>query len=288
MQDRERVRGRGVVLAVRAACVVVALLALPGVARAQDPAAAPAPASLPDAPLEKPVFLVTQIDVGPGAPIDADAARDVLARRFGRLQGKVDVRSLADVKSTLDQAALAQMLGGEDAGQMEKLQEYVAVDRIVFGAIKVVGGVVDVSVKVFNADEATTEIALSRRVKADAPPSLVLAVLEQLADSLLAWTLQTYGTDTPSAAATAAAAKKLPQRAATVAAAPAPASSSFGVLTPIGAGLLGAGVGAMGVAGAHLAIEGTEPQSVDLALLGVGALLAVGGGGLVAYDLLVE
>ena len=43
----------------------------------------------------KPVFLVADVQVGEGVPIDKDSARDVLATRFGRLKDKLEVRSMA-------------------------------------------------------------------------------------------------------------------------------------------------------------------------------------------------
>jgi hypothetical protein len=237
----------------------------------------------------RPLFLVTQMDVGADVPVDADTARDVLVRRFARVKDKVEVRSLAEVKSTLDQAALQQMLGGEDGGQLSRMQEYVQVDRIVFGSIKNVGGVLDVAVRVFNVDEGTTEISLARRLKSDAAPSLVLTVVESLADRLLAWTLQTYGGDEPSAAFASLQAKKLPQKADVVRdPAPASSASSFGSLTAIGGGVAAAGVAAAGLAGAHLVVEAANPQAVDFAALGLGTVLVATGAGLIAWDVFVE
>lgn len=235
----------------------------------------------------RPVFLVTQMEVGPDVPVDAETARDVLVRRFARVKDKVEVRSLAEVKSTLDQAALQQMLGADDGDKLGKMQEYVQVDRIVFGSVKNVGGVIDVAVRVFNAHEATMEISLARRLKADAPPSLVLTVVESLADRLLALTLQTYGGDEASAEHAALAAKKLPKKTAPAAAAPAP-TSTFGALTAIGGGVAAAGVAAAGLAGAHLVVEAANPQAVDFAALGLGTVLVAVGGGLIAWDALVE
>ena len=53
-----------------------------------------------DAPPDgtRPVFLVADVVVTDGVPIDKEAARDVLATRFGRLKGKIEVRSMAEAQ----------------------------------------------------------------------------------------------------------------------------------------------------------------------------------------------
>src|SRR5690606_25311299 len=103
----------------------------------------------------------------------------------------LDVRSLAEVKATLDQQGLNQLLGGEGEG-LEKLGAYVDADRVVFGRISKAGGVTEVSVRVFHVKEGVMELAVSRRIRAGAPDSLVLSVVDALADRLTVWALDTY------------------------------------------------------------------------------------------------
>lgn len=88
----------------------------------------------PEAARPRPVFLVTDVLVGEGVGIEPEAARDLLAARFGRLRDKLEVRSLSEVKSTLDHEGLATLLGKEDT-DLFKVADYVDVDRLVFGRI---------------------------------------------------------------------------------------------------------------------------------------------------------
>jgi len=233
----------------------------------------------------KPVFLVTDVVVGDGVDIDPEVARDVLATRFGRLKDKLEVRSMAEAKASLDAAALAQLLGSGDDSQLSKVEEYVKVDRIVFGRISKVAGIVDVQVKVFNVREGVTEVGFARRLKAGASPTMVLTLLDSLSDSLLAWTINTYTDAAPSAAATRLAGKKLGGKKAEpdmVA-----SSSPWSAVGAIGGLGLGLGVGAGGV-GVYNALVDNDASGTDIAIIGASAVVAVIGTVAVVADVLTE
>jgi hypothetical protein len=247
------------------------------------PAAAAQTAPDPDA---KPVFLVTDVVVDEGAGIDKEAARDALANRFGRLREKIEVRSLAEVKTTMDRAAVAQMLGSSSSDdEIGKIGDYVAVDRLVFGRIAQVAGVTEVQVKIFNTKEGVTEIGLSRRLKAGAPPQLVLTLLDTLADGLLAFVIDTYTDGVPDAKFAALKNKKIERRAPEEPAAP---GSPWGMLGVVGGSIAGAGVGIATLGGIALAEEGNQGGSLPLILAGAGAGAVIVGTGLVIIDGLTE
>lgn len=273
MQDGERLRRRAGLLVTGA----VLAWALPAQAMSEELVEGELP---PDG--ATPVFLVTEVVVGEGVDVDKDAARDVLANRFGRLKDKIEVRSLAEVKSTLDRAAMAQMLGTtESDGDLAKIGEYVAVDRIVFGRIAQVAGVTEVQVKIFNTKDGVTEAGYSRRLKAGAPPQLVLTLLDSLADSLLAFAVDAYTDAVPDAKFVALKNKKLTPHETTVAASP------WSMLGVLGGVVAGAGVGAGAVGGFVLA-NGQGDQTMGLVLAGAGAGAALVGTGLVVADGLTE
>jgi len=230
----------------------------------------------------KPVFLVTDVVVDDGVPIDKDAARDALAQRFGRIKDKIEVRSMGEVKSTMDKAAMAQMLGA-DSPELSKLGEYVQVDRIVFGRIHQVAGVTEVQVKLFNAKDAVVEWSASRRLKAGAPGSLILTLLDSLGDGLLSFVLDTYTDGAPSAAFTALSNKKITHNApaATVAAAP---KSPWGMLGVVGGVVAGAGIGVATVGGIGLTQQGNQANQLPIILAASGAGAAVVGTALIVVD----
>jgi hypothetical protein len=274
MQDGKRLRGpRGLWLCVG---LIAATTSIP--ALADD-----APAEAADA---KPVFLVTDVVVDDGVGIDKEAARDALANRFGRLREKIEVRSLTEVKSTLDRAAMAQMLGSSSSDEeVAKIGEYVAVDRLVFGRIHQVAGVTEVQVKIFNTKEGVTEIGLSRRLKAGAPPSLVLTLLDTLADGLLSFVVDAYTDGAPDAKFAALKSKKLERKSEE----PAPAAgSAWSMLGVLGGVVAGAGVGMATVGGIGLADENGQAGDVPLILAGAGAGAVLVGTGLVIADGLTE
>ncbi len=263
------------------ALVVAAAFAAP--ARAGDDAAAdaPAPAAAGDGET-KPVFLVTDVIVDDGVGLDKDAARDSLATRFGRLRDKIEVRSLGEVKSTLDRAAVAQMLGSSSSDEeINKIGQYVAVDRIVFGRIHQVAGVTEVQVKLFNTRDGVTEWGASRRLKAGAPPSLILTLLDSLGDGLLSFVVDTYTDGAASAKFAALKAKKIIHVAP---APPPPPGSPWGMLGVVGGVVAGAGIGVATVGGIALAQDGNQASQLPLILAGAGAGAAVLGTALVVVD----
>lgn len=236
----------------------------------------PAATDATDAKDAKPVFLVTDVVVADGIDIDKEAARDALANRFGRLKDKIEVRSLAEVKTTLDRAAMAQMLGSSSSDEeVGKIGEYVQVDRLVFGRIHQVAGVTEVQVKLFNAKEGVTEMALSRRLKPGAAPSLILTLLDTLADGMLSWVLDTYTDGAPSAEFAKLKNKKLVKADPAANAAGAGAGEGMGMLGVVGGVVAGAGVGIATVGGIGLADEGNQGAQlpVILAASGAGAVL---------------
>jgi hypothetical protein len=141
----------------------------------------------------KPIFLVADVVVGDGVPINKDAARDVLATRFGRLKDKIEVRSFAEAKATIDAVAMAQMMGSGDDADLARIESYMQVDRLVIGRVTQIAGTIDLQVKVFNVKEGVTEVAFARRLGKSADRSLILTMLDTLADSLLAWTIEILG-----------------------------------------------------------------------------------------------
>lgn len=265
-------------------CAAGWLAASPTSAAEPRPAAAQEPPEAsPGPPAPRPVFLVTEVDVAEGVPLDKDAARDTLSIRFGRLRDKVEVRSFGEVKSSLDKAALMQMLGDAAAEEIARLGEYVAVDRIVHGRIHVVGDVIEVQARLFNTREGVTELALARRLKSSAPPQLMLTLIDSIADGLLAFVLDTYTDGAPSAGFAALAQRKLDHAPRVVPPAPTPWSA----LGLVGAGLGGAGIVGAGIGVVSLAATPSPPDTaLPMALGGAGAALV--GAGLLVVDGLSE
>ena len=225
----------------------------------------------------KPVFMVADVVVGDGVPIDKDAARDVLATRFGRLKDKLEVRSFAEAKATVDAVALQQMMGSGDDADLARIESYMQVDRLVIGRVTSIAGVIDLQVKVFNVKEGVTEVAFARRLGKSADRSLILTMLDTLADNLLAWTIDNYTDGSMSTEAAGMKAKKLGGGGVKKAGeAQPPSSSTWSALGVGGATLLGLGLGAGGV-GAVNAFSDGDVSSLDLGLMvGGGVALAVG------------
>lgn len=238
----------------------------------------------------RPVFLVTDVAVADDVGVDREAARDVLATRFGRIKDKIEVRSVAEAKAGLDAAALAQLLGDGDDDALAKIESYVQVDRIVFGRITKVAGVTDIQVKVFNVKEGVTEVGFARRLAAGAPPSMVLTLLDGLADALLVWTLNTYTDGSRSAAAEKLAAKKLTPKKDTAepAPSPAPSGSRFSWLGTVGGLGLGLGAGAAGAAGYAVIENDGVVGDTELALLITGGVIGALGAGALIVDVVTE
>lgn len=237
---------------------------------------------------DRPVFLVTDVVVADGVDIEREVARDVLATRFGRLKDKIEVRSMAEAKAGIDAAALAQLLGEGDDNALTKVEQYVQVDRIVFGRISKVAGVIDVQVKVFNVRESVTEVGFARRLAAGSSPTMVLTLLDTLADSLLAWTINTYTDGTRSTAASALAGKKLtPKKDVTPEPAATTSGSRFGWLGTVGGIGLGLGAGAAGAAGYGI-LNGGEVGDAEVGLLVTGGVIGVLGAGAIVVDALTE
>lgn len=233
---------------------------------------------------ERPSFLVTEIAVGEGVGIEPDAARDALAARFGRLRGKLDVRSYSEVKTALDQQALLQLLG-EEAADLGEVGGYVDVDRIVFGRIHKVGGVTEVSVRVFHVREASMELAMSRRIAPGRDDSLVLAVLDSLADRLAVWAMTTYGDAEPSGEFAKLKGKKPTRRTGDdVALAPPPPGSPWTFMGVSGGGLAGLGLGVIGVGAALTTLDPKPDMAANLAVMGAGTAMFLGGTALVLVD----
>jgi hypothetical protein len=234
----------------------------------------------------RPVFLVTDVVVADDVPIEKDTARDVLATRFGRLKDKLEVRSMAEVRASVDNAAFQQLLGSEDEADLSKIENYVKVDRLVLGRIAMVAGVVDVQVKVFNVREGVVEVGFARRLGKGADRTLILTLLDGLADSLLAWTINTYTDGSMSAEATKLASKKLTKKADPAAASS--SSSPWSALGAVGGGVLGAGLVATGL-GAYNTFSTTDGASTtNIATFAGGAAAVVVGGVLVGVDLATE
>lgn len=233
----------------------------------------------------KPVFLVTDVVVADDVPIDKDTARDVLATRFGRLKDKLEVRSMAEVRASVDNAAFQQLLGSDDEADLSKIEDYVKVDRLVIGRIAMVAGVVDVQVKVFNVREGVVEVGFARRLGKSADRTLILTLLDTLADSLLAWTIDTYTDGSMSAEAQKLASKKLTKKSEPAVVA---SSSPWSALGAVGGGVLGAGLVATGL-GAYNTFGTAEGASTtNIATFAGGAAAVVVGGVLVGIDLATE
>gem|GEM_PF-1330326 len=229
----------------------------------------------------RPVFLVTDVAVGEGVPIDKDAARDVLTTRFGRLKSRLELRSLAEARASVDAAAIAQLVGGGSDDDLARIEEYLKVDRLVLGRLAAVGGVVELQVKVFNVKEGVTEVAFARRLGRDADRAMVLALLDTLADSLLAWTLDHYTDGDPSAEAAALKSRKLGGRRP---AAPATGTSPWGTIGVVGAAGAGLGAGVLGV-GLYNAFADGDVSGIDIGLLAAGGVALVLGATAVSVDL---
>ncbi|MDP2340189.1 MAG: hypothetical protein Q8O67_04460 [Deltaproteobacteria bacterium] len=222
----------------------------------------------------KPIFLVADVVVGEGVPIAKDAARDVLATRFGRLKDKIEVRSFAEAKASIDAVAMAQMMGSGDDADLARIESYMQVDRLVIGRVTQIAGTIDLQVKVFNVKEGVTEVAFARRLGKNADRSLILTMLDTLADSLLAWTIDNYTDGSLSKEATAMKAKKLggkkPEAVASSSSSP---WSTLGIVGAIG---IGVGAGAASMGSANGIANGVLSNTDVGALVGGGVVLALG------------
>lgn len=244
------------------------------------PVGEPAPPLVPDG---KPVFLVTDLVVAPDVPLDANTARDALATRFGRLKDKIEVRSLTEMRASLDAAAMQQLMGNGDDVDLSKIEQYGQVDRLVLGRVAMVGGIIEVQVKVFNVDEGVTEVAFARRLGKNADRAMLLALIDSLADALLAWTINTYTDGSLSKEASALANKKLDKKGGVDEVKPSPWSP----LGAVGGVFIGAGAVAL-AGGTVLAIDDQQAQALDLGLLIGGGAAVVLGGVLIAVDVVTE
>lgn len=234
----------------------------------------------PEAPEGRPVFLVTDIIVEDGVGISSEGARDALAARFGRMRDKIDVRSLSEVKATLDQQGLNQLLGGEGDG-LQKLGDYVDADRVVFGRIHKVGGVTEVAVRVFNVREGVMEMAMSRRLKAGANDALVLSIVDALADRLTVWALNTYGDAAPSSKFAEMQGKKVNKGGGAGASA---GDSPWSFLGVGGGALAGVGLGAVAVGATIVSADPLHDALMPSIVIGAGAATFLGGMTLVVLD----
>jgi len=271
MHHRERVRRPLPLLQLNALALVVPLVGVLFVGAARADAAPPV------------TVLVSDFDVVGSTAIDGETAREVVASRLRRLAGKIDVRSVGEVQSSLDKAALAQMLGGESAEDLESIQRYVQVDRIVTGRVVDVAGVTDVSIRLFHVTEGVMELALSRRVKAGVDPAIVLTVLEGLADHLLAYVVKAYTDGKASQAFEDLKSKKIalrpakdsaPKDTAPAVTPPATTTTARGIGTPIGAFLVGAGAGLLGIGGLLVPVDEDQTFGTNLGLVGQVAIPA--------------
>ncbi len=277
-------------MSLRARCLLLlltvmsTLLAMPATAQL---AADPDQPAIDDAIIggAKPIFLVTDVVVADDVPLQKDVARDVLATRFGRLKDKLEVRSMSEVRASLDNAAMQQLVGSGDEADLSSIEDYVKVDRLVIGRISMIAGIVDVQVKVFNVKEGVTEVGFARRLGKDADPSMILALLDSLADSLLAWTISTYTDGSMSTEATALANKKLTKRPTNSDDAAGP--SPWSALGAVGGALVGAGLAGV-AAGTVLTLDDQQASTLDLGLLIGGGAAALLGGVLIGVDVVTE
>lgn len=272
MSHREVLRGPGHLL--RGCWVILLLSSTTALAQTSAPADS-----------VKPTFLVTDVVVGDGVPLEKDAARDVLATRFGRLKDKLEVRSMAEAKANIDTIAMQQLMGSGDDADLAKIESYLQVDRLVIGRITQVAGVIDIQVKVFNTKEGVTEVGFARRLGKNADKSMILTLLDTLADSLLAWTIENYTDGSMSAEATKMASKKLTGlKKKAEEASSAPPWSALGVT---GGALAGLGAG-VATTGAYIVTNPTDPDQgpVGFGILVAGAGAVVVGGALVVIDVI--
>jgi hypothetical protein len=260
-------------LGLSAHVALVALFAFVTMTQARAQTSSP-----PDA---RPVFLVTDVIVGDGVPIDKDVARDALATRFGRLGNLLEVRSMAEARATVDAAALAQLTGGGTDEDLARIENYMKVDRLVLGRIASIGGIVDLQVKVFNVREGITEVAFARRLGKDADRAMVLTLLDALADNMLAWTIEHYTAAGLSTEAASLKARKLGKKPATGQAAPASPWGTSGVVGGVAAGL---GAGVLGV-GLYNALSGGDVSTVDIGFVAGGGIALVLGATALSIDL---
>lgn len=256
---------------------------------ADAPTLSPDDAGEPPADLDRaegdarPVFLVTEIVVADGVEMDAEGARDALAARFGRFKDKLDVRSLSEVKSTMDQQALAALLGGETT-ELEKLGDYVDADRVVFGRIHKVGEVTEVSVNVFNVRETAMEVSMSRRIKAGAADSLVLTAVDGLADRLVAWALTSYADAKPSEKFAAMKNKKVQRKKKPEETAEPAAATPWSFMGVGGAAIAGLGLGTVGAGAALIATDPQKEVVLPTILMATGGVVFLGGTTIVFID----
>jgi hypothetical protein len=191
------------------------------------------------------------------------------------------VRSTAEARASIDAAALAQLTGAGSDEDLARIEQYVQVDRLVLGRVGAVGGVVDVQVKLFNAKEGVTEVAFARRLGKDADRAVTLALLDALADSLLAWTIEHYTAGGPSAEGAAMKGRKLDRRRPDAAVASSSPWSTTGV---VGGAAGGLGLGVLG-AGIYGGVVDGDFGAVDIGMVGAGAVALVLGATAVSVDL---
>jgi hypothetical protein len=225
---------------------------------------------------DRPVVLVTDVVVVGEGPIGVEAATATLTRRFARLNEVLEVRSMVDARAKLDAAAVDQMMGSDDDG-LAVTGKYLQVSRLVLTRIAVIGGITEVQMRLFNTEDASTEVAFGRRIRAGTDPSLVLAALDVLADRMAVWLIDAYGDGGPSEAFEALANKKLTPKD------KAGAPTKFGWLGLAGGLIAGAGLGAIG-GGITAGVVDSSFDTVDIAAVGVGGVALLLGGTAVIVD----
>jgi hypothetical protein len=211
---------------------------------------------------DRPVVLVTDVVVVGEGPIGVEAATATLTRRFARLNEVLEVRSMVDARAKLDAAAVDQMMGSDDDG-LAVTGKYLQVSRLVLTRIAVIGGITEVQMRLFNTEDASTEVAFGRRIRAGTDPSLVL--------------IDAYGDGGPSEAFEALANKKLTPKD------KAGAPTKFGWLGLAGGLIAGAGLGAIG-GGITAGVVDSSFDTVDIAAVGVGGVALLLGGTAVIVD----
>jgi hypothetical protein len=164
-----------------------AQLALPVVALAQDEGAAAAEET-------RLRLFVSEFDLDEQAPIDAKTANGVLAARMGRLGQVFRLKTQEEVRQVLDHASLQQLLGSEqDPEALMRLGETIEADRILHGHIGKAGETYVATLTLFDLDSGVVEKRVAGTFKG--AEDLAITRLNEQADQMLAYLLQTYAPD---------------------------------------------------------------------------------------------
>lgn len=158
-----------------------AALCISSVARAEEPAPAPPP--------QKPRVLVLSYRIAPRIPVQSETADSILVARMSKVPA-FSIINEEELKALADYQALEQQLGVDNVEALVRLGKAAQADRLVLGTMGDVGETTAATLVLINVNTAEVEKRVAGTAKGER--DLILPLLNQQADALLAHLLRTY------------------------------------------------------------------------------------------------